>query len=35
MQPHRPEIDQSASFVNYTKLFTNPRVMQFALPYMF
>ena len=35
VQSHRPEIDQSASFGNYTNLLTNPRVMQFALRYQF
>jgi hypothetical protein len=35
VQSHRPEIDQSASFGNYTNLLTNPRVMQFALRYTF
>ena len=35
VQSHRPEIDQSASFGNYTNLLTSPRVMQFALRYTF
>ena len=35
VQSHRPEIDQAASFGNYTNLLTNPRVMQFALRYQF
>jgi Carboxypeptidase regulatory-like domain len=30
-----PEVDQSTSFGNYDQLFTNPRVMQFALVYSF
>jgi hypothetical protein len=35
VQSHRPEIDQAASFGNYTNLLTSPRVMQFALRYTF
>lgn len=35
VKSHLSEIDQSATFGNYTNLLTNPRVMQFALRYEF